>query len=543
MKNILKLSSFTVITVLLFSCIQETVPQTSYVTSDQAADAPNAFNNFVSGCTLLTGQFTYSSDQYPWDFGYPSFYLQRDVMGQDMALENSGSEWYSTWYQVGTGLGPRYAICQVPWTYYYGWINDCNTVIGMAGDEPSDLQKSGAGIAYAMRAMFYMDLARMYGKTYAGNPDAETVPLVTEKTENYTDNPRATNTAIWEFILEDLDKAERFLDGYVRTDRKTPDVSVVYGLKARAYLTMENWEQAEKYAKLAQEGYTALTTEQYLDRQNGFNSSTATNSWIFACGYKSDDPNIINNDGDSSWASQMILETGSGMGYAANYGTPKRIDAHLFETIPATDIRKKCFIDPALDEIADENDLKTALEAYSDYPENLIGTAIATVSQRIGWLSVKFRNAGGAAGITNQYVGFCVDVPMMRVEEMMLIEAEAAGMQNEARGKSLLETFAKMRDPQWTYDSMTSFRDQVWWQRRVELWGEGFATFDIKRLKKGITRSYAGTNHPEGYRWNTNETPQWMDLCIVDTEVQYNPACTNNPTPVAPATDSPEFQW
>lgn len=543
MKSIIKISSVVVLSLFLGSCIQETLPQTDYVTSGQASSAPNAFNNFVAACTILTGQFTYGgSSYYPWDFGYPSFFLQRDVMGQDIAVENSGSEHYSTWYQCSTGLGPRYAVCQLPWTYYYGWINDCNTVIKMGGEEPSELQKHGVGIARAMRAMFYMDLARMYGKTYAGNPDAETVPIVDEKTTDYTNNPRATNTKIWSFIIEDLDKAEALLDGYVRKDKKTPDVSVVYGLKARAYLTMENWSEAEKYAKLAQTGYSALTSEDYIDRNNGFNSELSA-SWMFATGYKSDDPNIIYNDGDSSWASQMILETSSGMGYAANYGTPKRIDAHLYETIPATDIRKKCFIDPAIDEMTDEAAIKTALAEYSDYPDNLIGTAIATASQKIGCLSVKFRNGGGAAGITNQYVGFCVDVPLMRVEEMMLIEAEAAGMQEEARGKALLETFAKLRNPSWTYDSMATFRDQVWWQRRVELWGEGFATFDIKRLKKGITRSYAGTNHPEGYRWNTTETPQWMDLCIVDTEVKYNPACTNNPTPVAPTSDSPEFQW
>ena len=32
-------------------------------------------------------------------------------------------------------------------------------------------------------------------------------------------------------------------------------------------------------------------------------------------------------------------------------------------------------------------------------------------------------------------------------------------------------------------------QNELWWQRRVELWGEGFATFDIKRLQKGIIRS------------------------------------------------------
>ena len=44
-----------------------------------------------------------------------------------------------------------------------------------------------------MRAMFYMDLARMFQYTYKGNEDKVTVPIVTEKTLDFTNNPRATN--------------------------------------------------------------------------------------------------------------------------------------------------------------------------------------------------------------------------------------------------------------------------------------------------------------------------------------------------------------
>ena len=39
----------------------------------------------------------------------------------------------------------------------------------------------------------------------------------------------------------------------------------------------------------------------------------------------------------------------------------------------------------------------------------------------------------------------------MRVEEMKLIEIEAAGMQDEGRGKTLLTEFAKKRDPNFEY--------------------------------------------------------------------------------------------
>ena len=74
------------------------------------------------------------------------------------------------------------------------------------------------------------------------------------------DNPRATNEKMWNFIISDLDKAEEYLDGYTRTDITTPDKSVGHTeIKARAYQVMEDWVNAERYAKLAQEGYSMMS--------------------------------------------------------------------------------------------------------------------------------------------------------------------------------------------------------------------------------------------------------------------------------------------
>lgn len=549
MKNIVKKTALMVALVSLASmntgCLDETFPQSSSATDDQVNGAPKAFQALVSACTsTLVGEFRFNaSGQYPWDFGYPSFFLQRDVLGQDIALEGDGHEWFGNWYQVTTALGPEYLVCQVPWTYYYKWITNCNTVIKLAGDEPDKDRYAGVGIAYAMRAMFYMDLARMFQYTYKGNEQKPTVPIVTDKTtvEMGTNNPRATNEAMWTFILEDLTQAEKFIADYAREDVYTPDLSVVYGLKARAYLTMENWEKAEEYAVKAQAGYTPLSEAEYLDRMTAFN--TPNHAWMFGLAYDAEDPNITVNDSDSNWGSQMFLEVGSGGLYASAYGAPKRIDAHLYQTIPATDFRKKCYADPALDAM-EPADRTAALAAYTDYPANIDVAVSASQSKRYGCLAFKFRAGGGAEGRTNSYKATVVSVPLMRVEEMMLIEAEAAGMQNEGRGKTLLENFAKSRDPQYKYDDLKSFRDNIWWQRRVELWGEGFATFDIKRLNKGIVRSYKGSNHAADYRFNTDGVPAWMNLCIVNTEMNYNKGIEeNNPTPVAPDGDSPEYNW
>ena len=407
----------------LTGCIEEYEPEGygNYVTTDQASQAPGAFDNFVNNITSsLSGQFTYSgSSMRPWDFGYTSFFLQRDVMGQDIALANDGS-WYQSWYASSIALGPRYAACQLPWTYYYGWIKNCNTVLSLGGENPDEKFKAGEGIAYAMRAMFYMDLARMYApETYGKNKEALTVPLITEKgTEDMYNNPRLTNEKMFEFILSDLDKAEEYLAGYKRENKYTPDLSVVYGLKARAYLTMEDWANAEKYAKLAQQGYTEMTGEEYTSKTTGFN--TANSSWMFATHFKSDDPNLRDNDGDTSWASQMIIEIGGSKGdcgYAANYGYPLVVDRHLYETIPATDFRKNCFVDFNIDNLKTNAEKLEALAKYSNEPSYILkaGAAATTYGGNVGGLSVKFRPVNGACDQPLAIAG-AVDVPLMRVE-------------------------------------------------------------------------------------------------------------------------------
>jgi len=80
------------------------------------------------------------------------------------------------------------------------------------------------------------------------------------------------------------------------------------------------------------------------------------------------------------------------------------------------------------------------------------------------------------------------------------------------------------RDSRWNRTTVTV--DDVFLQRRIELWGEGFGFFDLKRLHKGVDRNYPGTNHrtkdvvPAG-------DPKWV-YQIPNAEMQENPLITEN---------------
>ena len=191
-----------------------------------------------------------------------------------------------------------------------------------------------------------------------------------------------------------------------------PDLSVVYGLKARTYLEKQDWVNAEKYAKLAQQGYAMMSETDYLSRDNGFN--TPNSSWMFATKFVSSDINISDNDGDCSWGSVMLPENGFGGGYASNYGGVNVIDHHLYTTIPVTDFRKKCWLTFDLDGMS-KADAVTKLAEYTNYPERVYESGKAN-GYGLNGMCFKFRNAAGKADV--KYEAWCVSVPLMRVEEI-----------------------------------------------------------------------------------------------------------------------------
>ena len=121
----------------------------------------------------------------------------------------------------------------------------------------------------------------------------------------------------------------------------------------------------------------------------------------------------------------------------------------------------------------------------------------------------------------------------MRVEEMYFIEAEAAAHLNAVEGKQLLETFMKnYRDPKYVC-SNSDVVEEVVFQKRVELWGEGLTFYDVKRLNMSVTRGYPDTNFYDTARLNTKGRPAWMNMSIVRQESDNNEALVGfgNPDP------------
>ena len=129
------------------------------------------------------------------------------------------------------------------------------------------------------------------------------------------------------------------------------------------------------------------------------------------------------------------------------------------------------------------------------------------------------------------------DLCYMRAEEMQLIAAEGYALSgNLPQAKSILEDFVQTRQPDYkcTANSVAEMQNEVWVQRRIELWGEGFAWFDLKRLKKPIIRKYEGTNHNDDAMFDFPAEDPIFNLRIPRTEIQNNGGISetdNNPMP------------
>ena len=101
----------------------------------------------------------------------------------------------------------------------------------------------------------------------------------------------------------------------------------------------------------------------------------------------------------------------------------------------------------------------------------------------------------------------------------------------EAKAKEVLANFVKTyRDPSYKIPASRSLLDEIWFQRRVELWGECFYTADARRLGKNIVRFHGAgtTNFPDAFAFNVKNDDGWLNLRFPQTEMDTNKGIVDN---------------
>ena len=414
----------------------ETVPATSV--SDQSvftsvAGAQAALN----GCYYQMRAYGGGGANRQDDWGIPSIQMISDVSADDMIVWGG---WYCYTYNYwGETRGDIFRSSQL-WTFHYRLINNVNSVLAYIDDITGDQKEKDyiKGQALAMRGWAYFDLIRFFQHTYAIAKDMPGVPIYTDPTTDQTEGKgRGTVQDVYNQVLSDLTQAETLLDGFYRgTLKNNIDQTVVQGILSDVYLTMTDWNNAEIYAKKVMNKYPLTSNDNYLA---GF-SDINTPSWIWGM-EQSEEQNMGDYSPYAMWANWT------------------RGDCWTFQCF----FLAKSFVDKF-----EANDIRASQFSWT-------------------WdqihISYKFRDNADCRG----------SIVFMRTESMLLNAAEALCRQGKYDdAKAMLWQLQEMRGTTCSTSTGNELLEEIWLERRKELYGEGYGLFDLNRNQKPLLR---GSNH------------------------------------------------
>ena len=510
-----------ILAALSCSRMDELVPQGGIVLAEQVQQVNTvipsrtdaAFNGMF---TRLGSPGSVLGGSRPDDWGFLMMGFSNDIEAADVVLANSGYNWFSACGSL-TSRNADYANPYIRYAAPYNQIAAANEVLNAyphSSGNSEIIYKIAQ--ARAMRAFAYLNLAPYFQFSYAaGAEDLPCVPLVTETTTDFTENPRATVADIYELIIDDLTFAIENLEGYVRSDKSRIDQQVAYGLRARAYLNMEEWTSAASDAAKAAAGYMPASFDE-VSRPSFYDISE--HNWIWGYDMRSDIALTNPYATSSSW-----IRSFSGDSYSAACQVYACINSLLYDKISDTDVRKGWWVDENL-----ESPLLESVSWSGVSGQDVAVLEIDDVKMAyLPYTNVKFGmySVGGTANDE--------DWPFMRVEEMILTQVEGlakSGKTDEAI--SMLENFVQAyRDPLYSVTAGgRSLEDEIWFQRRVDLWGEGFSNADTRRLNKPLVRFHEGSpsNVPEAFRFNMTADDGWWLMRFTSSEKNTNLAIVDN---------------
>lgn len=506
------------------SDIDNQLPEGGALTNEQVQDATSAIPERTQA--TFAGMFAMMGKPHAtWptggnsdrgdDFGFISAALSLDLEGSDMVSLNSDYNWFSTASELSTREA-NYANPYMRYVIPYRQIGLANQIIdGIAEDAISEDAINMRAQACAIRAFDYMSLAPYFQFADAAHFDEPCIPLLDGK-HGLGENPRASVREVYEAIIADLDWAIAHLTE-ARADKSKINKNVAYGLRARANLFLGNFADAAEDADSAMVGYQPATMEE-LGEPAFYNIND--HNWMWGIIITEDIAMLDQLCTAGSWISPF-----SATAYASYAQLTPQINTLLYNLIPATDVRKNWWIDenlysPLLDQVS-WNGVSGA---------EISNLTIADVKDTyLPYTNVKFGMKSGVGSEMNNN-----DWPLMRVEEMILIKAEGLIKSGSvAEGTKVLVDFVKTyRNPEYELSEVRTIEDEVWMQRRIELWGEGFATGDIKRLGKPIVRFHENqpiaSNYPDAFKFNVKADDGWLNMRFPQTEKDNNKAIVDN---------------
>ena len=457
----------------------ETAPSAVFEASKNVKLAINGCARVMMNQYLSSQGFNGEGTIQMWYGNYP---------GQDFYVNLNG---WALLINQNNHDTPTSSYTYYPWFYYYKLISNANSIIvGIEVNQPTEKLPGENEFLMAQaktfRAYAFFMLSQIYCKRWVDSNNGECPGLVLRLDESIGDLGVCSLADVYKQVYKDLDdaialyKSSKEKSNQKRDDKEffLPDLDVAYAIYARAALTKQDWANASKYAKLAREGHPLMSNDALLT--NGF--CTHNKEWIWG-GYSATDQTLY------YYSYHAYIAYNSNAGNVRNY--PKCISKELFNKIPATDVRKQWWLDPTYVD-ADGNVQTYPYTQTTGLAANSTQLAKNTRAAKPDLLS----NASVYAYM--QWKVRCNDTPgvgelsIFRASEMYLIEAEAERMLgNDAAAQAALVALNKTsgRDPEYSCTKTgADLLNEIKLYRRIELWGEGFDWFDMKRWKDTMVR-------------------------------------------------------
>lgn len=504
MKNILKISIAALSGVMLLaSCSKDymnTTPTSSTATPTIFESTENAALAINGICKLMTRQYLSSqgfngegtikmyTGEYPGDNCFVNLPGWSSVINGTMHDNKTTIYNYYNWY------------------YYYMLIGNANAII-LNIDNAKGAEAERQFIkaqALSFRAYSYMMLLQVYSVRWSDSNNGSADGVVLRLDTSTDEMPLSTMADCYKQIYDDLDEAIRlYTESGLAPDSKdnySPNIDMAYATYARAALNRQDYATALDKAVKARENHPLMSNDEY---KSGFN--TPNKEWIWSC-YGSADETLFYY----SYFANMAYNSSASM--VRNY--PRCINKDVYDKIPETDLRRGMFLDPK--DYSYTKSTGVAGKELTAYARTLY-PAIYSTAKVYAYMQFK------VSSTTQPGVGHLNN---FRSAEMYLIEAEANYfLKNEKAAQASLNTLTKDsgRDKEYNCTATgTALLDEIKLYRKIELFGEGFNWFDLKRW--GDTLNRTSTEKGGNY--------------ITALAVSYGPQERNNWTWVIPSRET-----
>ena len=346
------------------------------------------------------------------------------------------------------------------WENYYNVIMRCNTFIenidACEATSSSDIAKKNdyTGQAYAVRALCYFDLARLYGQTYTFDNGASLGAVILTETVGPKEArlPRSTVAQTYEQVLSDLGTAKGLLSSEPNLGHFNYWAARL--LEARVYLYMGKWSEALTAATdvINNSPYRMVSRDNYL------------NYW--------------GQEGNLESVLELLVSVQGDIDSDGGFYT-------MYHNLWFDDPNAGAGLIPTL----------KWRNLFKDTPDDVRGQMIqyddpTTGAKKTGeyWLR-KF------IGNKDQGYTFRRNNPrVMRITEAYLIAAEAAlESGNASAANDYLNTVRKRADA--AAGTVTATRELIQIERQKEFIGEGHRFFDVMRTGGSFTSALAADPH------------------------------------------------